>query len=346
MKKICKTLVSILITVTLLSAVFVPVFQVGAASLTLNKTSILLVVGGSYKLKFNKNVKSVKWTVSDKRIATVSQNGVVKGIGKGSAVVSAKIGSKAYKCKVSVEAPKISLSKATVAVGKSLTLKLNGTKRTPKWYTKDSKIATVNSNGVVKALKPGNVNIFARLGGKNYICRLTATKAASGKLSRAQIIKYLQKADELYDGWICHGYNVKFDYTDEIMHNGSWFAKVDSDKFRSVSQLEKELKKYFSKEIYEDRLNSYYCMHNGKLYGIEAFGQGGDIYPVKLKLIIYKRTNNYCSFCVMPFYDFEFGYDNPFAYSFEMKKINGRWIFIKNFPCAMGAYSDKNIVWA
>lgn len=342
MKKICKTLVSILITVILLSTVFVPVFQVGAASLTLNKTSILLVVGGSYKLKFNKNVKSVKWTVSDKRIATVSQNGVVKGIGKGSAVVSAKIGSKAYKCKVSVEAPKISLSKATVAVGKSLALKLNGTKRTPKWYTKDSKIATVNSNGVVKALKPGNVNIFARLGGKNYICRLTVTEA-KGNLSKKEIIKLFIKANTMYMDWLIPGLAVRFDWNDVLKINGyDQYARVISDEFTSVSQLKNSFKKYFSKELYEEQLNSYYVMHNGKLYGIIGLGEGGDVMPVKYRFTLNKSTDNYCKFTITSYYDIAY---EPSNTVYEMKKINGKWLFVNRFLCSPGIYKNQNIKW-
>lgn len=60
----------------------------------LNKTQLNLQVGKSYALKpafspANTNKKSIKWTTSDKNVATVDKNGKVKGIKSGSAVITA-----------------------------------------------------------------------------------------------------------------------------------------------------------------------------------------------------------------------------------------------------------------
>lgn len=342
MKKFLKSLVSVLSVIVLTAAIFVPAFQASAAALALNKTSIILVVGQTYALKFNKTVKKAVWTSSDKKVVTVSKTGVVNGIKKGSAVVAAKVGKKTYKCKVAVEAPKLSLSKKSVKAGTSFALKLNGTKRTAKWYTSNKKIATVSAKGVVKALKTGKVNITAKLGGKSYVCKVTVTKASSGKLTKAQIIRYLQNGDNLYDGWLCHGWDITFDNNDKIIHNNSTYRRVVNSRFSSVSELEKELKKYFSKETYQERLDSYYCMYNGKMYASEGFGQGGDVSPVKLKLTVSKSTTNYCKFIVTSYYDIAY---EPLDSVYEMKKVNGRWIFINNFECALGAYNNKNIKW-
>ena len=73
----------------------------------LSKTSLTLKQGATAKLSFKVGAKAVtkgvKWSSSKSSVATVS-NGVVKAVGKGSAVISAKYNKKAYKCKVTVKA--------------------------------------------------------------------------------------------------------------------------------------------------------------------------------------------------------------------------------------------------
>lgn len=74
----------------------------------LNKKKITLTVGKTYKLKVKKKPagKKVKWKSSNKKVATVSKKGKVKAKKKGKATITAKIGKKKYKCKVTVKAKK------------------------------------------------------------------------------------------------------------------------------------------------------------------------------------------------------------------------------------------------
>ncbi len=46
----------------------------------------------------------IKWTTSDKKVATVSSTGVVKAVAKGSATITAKIGSSSVKIVIKVTA--------------------------------------------------------------------------------------------------------------------------------------------------------------------------------------------------------------------------------------------------
>ncbi|MCB5548607.1 Ig-like domain-containing protein [Blautia sp. MSK17_66] len=62
---------------------------------TLNK-------GQTGNLKIMYNNKKVKWSSSNKKIATVSSSGKIKAIAVGKCVITAKVGSKKYTCKVSV----------------------------------------------------------------------------------------------------------------------------------------------------------------------------------------------------------------------------------------------------
>ena len=173
MQSIAKRLLALISAVILMTTMLIPAFQASAASVKLNKTKIVLVVGQTYNLKVSGTKKTPQWSSSNKKIVSVTKKGVVKGLKKGTATITAKIGKKTYKCKVTVEAPKLSSTKKTVTAGTSFTLKLNGTKQTVKWYTSNKKIATVSKKGVVKTLRAGSVKITAKVGGKSYVCRVT-----------------------------------------------------------------------------------------------------------------------------------------------------------------------------
>lgn len=77
--------------------------DVAHAAVKLNKKSAAILVGKSVRLKISGTKKKVTWKTSDKKIATVSTNGLVKGIKSGKATISAKVGKKTYKCKVTVK---------------------------------------------------------------------------------------------------------------------------------------------------------------------------------------------------------------------------------------------------
>ena len=78
----------------------------GQAAVKINKKSISIKVGKTYKLKLKGTKKKVKWSTSNKKVATVSSKGVVKGKKAGKATITAKVGKKKYKCKVKVTAAK------------------------------------------------------------------------------------------------------------------------------------------------------------------------------------------------------------------------------------------------
>lgn len=170
MKSVFKKLFALLLSVLVVAALFAP--AAGAVQVKLNKSKIAVSVGETYKLKLSGAQKEPRWKSGDKNIVSVSKKGLIKGVKPGNATVSAKVGKKVYKCRVSVEAPRISSVKKIVPVGKSFALKLCGTKRNVKWSSSNRKIAMVTKNGIVKALSPGSVNIIAKVGKSRYPCRV------------------------------------------------------------------------------------------------------------------------------------------------------------------------------
>ena len=70
----------------------------------LSKTSLTLKVGQSSTLKLTGTSSKIKWSSSKKSVATVSSKGKVTAKKKGTATITAKVGSKKYTCKVTVKA--------------------------------------------------------------------------------------------------------------------------------------------------------------------------------------------------------------------------------------------------
>jgi len=62
-----------------------------------------ICVGKKIKLKVEGTAKKVKWSSSDKKIVKVDQKGNIRGLKKGTATITAKVGNKTLKCKVKVK---------------------------------------------------------------------------------------------------------------------------------------------------------------------------------------------------------------------------------------------------
>lgn len=71
---------------------------------------------------------------------------------------------------------KLNKTKITLNVNKTYKLKVTGTKKNVKWYSSNKKIATVNSKGKVKAIKPGKTTIYAKIGKNKLSCKVTVKK--------------------------------------------------------------------------------------------------------------------------------------------------------------------------
>ena len=118
--------------------------------------------------------KKVKWTTSNKKIATVSSSGVVTGKAGGTAVITciATDGSRALaSCTVTVTpinptGLKLSKTALNVKVGKTTSLKATVLPKktdfkTVTFVSSDPAIAAVDAKGKIKALTPGMVTITA-----------------------------------------------------------------------------------------------------------------------------------------------------------------------------------------
>lgn len=159
------------------------------STLKLNKKSIRINIGQTYKLKktvWTNNTKKpgVRFTSKNKRIATVGKtSGKVKGKRVGSTVITAKTTDKkaTAKCRVTVirRITGIRLNKTYGVCYIGRTMKLKATVRPKKasikklkWTSSNTKVATVLSNGTVTGLSEGSVYITAKAtDGSNKMAR-------------------------------------------------------------------------------------------------------------------------------------------------------------------------------
>ena len=74
---------------------------------TLNKKSLTLQVKQSYGLKLKGNTQKISWSSSDKSVVRVNSKGRVTAYSEGNVVITAKVGNKSFKCKITVKAEKI-----------------------------------------------------------------------------------------------------------------------------------------------------------------------------------------------------------------------------------------------
>ena len=133
---------------------------------------------------------SVEWISSNRKVAIVDENGKVTAIKNGTAVITctAKDGSGVTaSCKITVKnklVTRITLNKTKVTIkkGKTFQLKVKAIKPTDAfnqkvtWKSSNKKIATVDKNGKVKAVRKGTCTITCTAADgsrKKVICMIT-----------------------------------------------------------------------------------------------------------------------------------------------------------------------------
>lgn len=169
-------------------------------SITLNMTELTLSAGSGKSLKptvlpNTTSDKTVTYTSSDPKVASVSTNGYVKGIAPGTCVITCQ--SKNYpavyaEAVVTVYQPVQNISfnekSPKVAVGRSIQLSCtvkpsNATNPMVTFSTNKPDVVSVNDDGVVTGLKRGECYVYATANdgsGKKATIRVTITQPVTG----------------------------------------------------------------------------------------------------------------------------------------------------------------------
>lgn len=162
-----------------------------AATPVISQKSLTIGIGTKATLKVKNTTKTPQWSSSKKSVATVNSKGVVTAKKFGYATITAKIGSKSYKCKVYVSGnPTLELSAMTLTKGKSRNITLFGA--TAKSFSSSNpkvvKITSKKGNAcTVKALKKGTATITVKdKEGRKYQCNVTVNGNSGGNSSDVQ----------------------------------------------------------------------------------------------------------------------------------------------------------------
>lgn len=208
---------------------------------------------------------------------------------------------------------KISAKSVSLKVGSTKTLKLKNTKKKPTWKSSNTKVATVNGNGKVKAVGKGTVTITASLGTKNYTCKVTVRELTSAeKLTKVhKAVKSAYKdnyrPNMTYDSlYLKEVIGLDTNCYDAVIAEGPMMsAAVDTfigvhAKSGKVAEVEKALKAYqsylindtFQYPLNQPKINASKVVTKGEFVFFILLGSNNDNELDEGKLLSYYKAQN------------------------------------------------------
>lgn len=173
-----KKIIFVCMTVFLLSVVSIPTTNFGigvvtaeaATTVKLNKRKTTIYVGKTEQLKVKGTKSKVKWSSNKKSVATVSSKGKVKGKKAGTAIITAKVGNKKYKCKVTVKSVfSVNTKKVTIKDDGKIYMTINHPYASVTSSVSDTNIIEAGFNPAYNGGKKHELIIIAKKDGKATI---------------------------------------------------------------------------------------------------------------------------------------------------------------------------------
>ena len=215
------------------------------AAVKMEKTKVTCTAKERFSLKVKGTSRKATWTSSNKRIATVTKKGgnvVTKRAGR--VTITAKVGSKKVKCKVTVKkaAPKpyLTATSKTLRVGESFLLIQGQYTDYESTFSYNDHIATIDPTGRVVATGIGQTKVLVNRGQdaqgryRDYICTINvvAGTAPACKHQWMDTNKYNSKG-------VMVGTAYKVTYRDE----GYTECKVCHNKFLDDAEYDEHVVK-------------------------------------------------------------------------------------------------------
>lgn len=165
-------------------------------SITLSQSELSMAVGDKYTLTVTTNPQTVEglqlvWTSTDPEVADVDPNGQVTANKAGETVIKVSSGAVSATCTVKVsegvESLEVTPSVAEIEAGGTVTLTATvlpaGADAEVVWKSSNVDVATVDENGVVTGVAPGNVIIMAEAGGITDDCMVSVVSVPVESIS-------------------------------------------------------------------------------------------------------------------------------------------------------------------
>lgn len=162
-------------------------------SITLSPASLLTTPGETSTLvadifPSDATNKTISWTSDNTNIATIDANGMLTAVGGGTTTitVAAGDGTQTASCTIIVTIPvtgitlsssSLSLTTGQTSVLTSTISPANASNQAVTWSSSNSSVATVDSNGVVKAISTGtaNITVTSQDGSKTASCKVSVS---------------------------------------------------------------------------------------------------------------------------------------------------------------------------
>lgn len=121
--------------------------------------------------------KRAIWKSSNPRIVSIDDEGNFEALKKGKAKLTAISDGVKYTVKVVVINPVLSAKSQKLKVTHSQKLSVQGALKEVRWISKKPNVVSVDSEGNIKAMKPGSATVIARIGNVKLKCSVKVAKA-------------------------------------------------------------------------------------------------------------------------------------------------------------------------
>ena len=149
--------------------------EVNASKVELNESQITLNKGDTYNFIMSVTpddfTDAVTWKSTDTDVVTVTETGVIKAVGTGTATIKLTVGNVSTSCRITVLQPvtSISLDRSSISLDSADNYQLSAyiypstaSNKNVVWESSDPSVATVDDNGMVTALKKGTTKITVK----------------------------------------------------------------------------------------------------------------------------------------------------------------------------------------
>ncbi len=308
------------------AVVTVKVVKGKVTKIRLAKTSGTLTAGDTKKLKAVVTAsaggsKSVVWTTSNKKVATVNKNGTVKGVKAGKATITVKAadgtGKKAvYKVTVKKNTSSIKFAENTVSslyVGESAKIRVVCKSLYGKisWKVSEPYIVSIWQEGDntagIRAVGAGTVTITATVDGKSVKHKITVKEY---KRKYNYEVNFLNPP---YTRGITNSGSVMYIKTDNPSINNFKVRLSDMDGYNAYPMELGYSKTYFEDLKFKtDRVNGFYKVDNGYIGTFSMIKAGK--FKVKITEYIYNSSGK-----ITGEVDVDLGYIDVKDYDKELK---------------------------
>ena len=212
--------------------------------LNISQTEATVRMGQNLQLTANTDnaaaKKTITWTSSDTKIATVDNSGKITPVSVGEVVISANswIGGVKASCKVQVKpiaVQSVALNTATLALSVGQTAQLtaivtpaNAGDKTVNWFSSDNKIISVDKDGNVRALMAGEADVIVNTtdGWLENKCHVTVTGA--GNAYRADLQNSRIPMHRLYNPNSGEHFYTADDHERDALRGYGWRVEDDA----------------------------------------------------------------------------------------------------------------------